>query len=465
MKSRTLPLKGSIADVSAVILPLVLAMASTSLMHFTDRVFLARYSTAAIQAALPGGILAFTIIAFFQSMVAYAGTFVAQFHGAGQRLATIKATAQGFWLSAVSAIPIIVLIPVGIWLMHVVGHAPEVIAEEKIYYSILMFGGVTLPFAAAITGYFTGRGKTRLTMVANIIGSLANVLLDYLMIFGHWGFPSMGIAGAAWATVIAGLISPAILIAAALREPFLKRIRLWRAMAFDRKLFNSLVRYGAPAGMHTLMDVSLFTIFVMMTGRLESMEFAVSNIGFSINQLFFGPMMGIGIGASIVVGQYQGARDSASAMRAGWSSMKIAWAYMGVFAVALLLFPDALLTLFKSPDSTFDPAAFLSLGRSLLVLMVAWGFFDAMTIVLGGALKGAGDTHFVMFYMVLMGWFLWMPPNVLILHKGGGLLALWQWMTLYTIILSFGILARWLRGKWKNIELVQENNPEKNPRA
>ncbi len=463
MKFRKPALKGGLADVSAVILPLALAMASNAIMHFTDRVFLARHSTTAIQAALPGGILAFTVIAFFQSMVAYSGTFVAQYHGAKRRVACIRAAAQGLWLSLASAVPIAALIPAGIWCMRLAGHAPDVIAEEKTYYGILMLGGLTLPFSAAITGYFTGRGKTRLTLAVNITGSLANVLLDYLMIFGHWGFPRMGIAGAAWATVISGMVTPLILIAAALREPFLRRVRLRRAMAFDRPLFTDIVRYGAPAGLHTLMDVSLFTVFVMMTGRLESMEFAVSNIGFSINHLFFGPMMGIGIGASIVVGQYQGARDPVSATRAGWSSMKIAWIYMSAFAAVLLLFPHTLMTLFKSPDSNFPPEAFLSLGRSLMILMVAWGFFDAMTLVLGGALKGAGDTHFVMFYMILMGWLLWMPPNVIILRAGGGLLALWQWMTLYTIILSFGILARWLRGRWKTIGLVREKAPARPP--
>ena len=113
------PRPGGYREMLRVAYPLLLSMGTFTIMQFTDRIFLAHYSSVAIQAALPAGILSFTLICFFHALAGYAGTFVAQYHGAGQPEGCVRATAQGIWMSLFSWPAIVALIPAGFWMMKV----------------------------------------------------------------------------------------------------------------------------------------------------------------------------------------------------------------------------------------------------------------------------------------------------------------------------------------------------------
>lgn len=438
-------------------LPLIVSMAGFTVMQFCDRLFLARYDSVAIQAAIPAGVLAFTLICFFQAMAGYAGTFVAQYHGAGDKRGCVRATVQGVWLALVTAPFLAALTPLGYWLMHISGHAPAVLAQERSYYGWLMLGGWLVPLGAAIGGYFTGQSRMRLNTIANVAGSAVNILLDYVMIFGKWGCPEMGIKGAAIATVISSAIAPLAQLIAFLREPDVRaagRIKVWR---LDPPLMRRILRFGLPAGLHLLADISAFAVFVMLTGRLGAVALAASNIGFSINSLAFSPLLGLSMAASVLTGQYQGKRDADTAMRAGWTTLKLAWVYMLVIGTTFALFPEAYFTLFRARTANFSVAELLAVGKPMMLLMAAWGVFDTVNIVLSGALRGVGDTRFVMLYMLLMGWLFWIPGELWILLRGGGILEAWRWLALYVAILSGGFALRWWRGQWRHIKLLERD--------
>ena len=206
---------GGYAEVLRVSWPLIISMGSFTMMQFADRMFLAWYNTVSIQAALPAGILSFTLICGFMALAGYSNSFVAQYFGAGDKTGCSRSTAQGVWMSVLSWPMMLALMPVGRWILRVSGHAPEVLAEEMIYFNVLMVGSVAVPLGSAVSGFFTGKGDTKTNMYANLAGNVVNVVLDYAMIFGRWGFPEMGIRGAAWATVVAGFVGPAIMFAAA----------------------------------------------------------------------------------------------------------------------------------------------------------------------------------------------------------------------------------------------------------
>ncbi len=450
---------GGYREVLRVAYPLVLSMGTFTVMQFIDRVFLAHYSSVSIQAALPAGILSFTLICFFHALAGYSGTFVAQYHGAGQAEGCVRATAQGIWLSLFSWPLIVALIPVGFWMMKVSGHAPDVLREEFRFFWILMVSGVMVPLGTAIGGYFTGRGHMLANTLSCVAGCLLNIVLDYVMIFGHWGCPRMGITGAAIATSIAGCVPPAVQLVLFLRDPVTRRMGWRRALAPDGALLWRMIRYGAPSGGHLLVDVGSFTFFVLMTGRLEPLSFAASNIGFSINTVAFMPLLAISMAASILVGQHQGRKDSLSAARAGWTALKIGAAYMFLAGLSFLLFPGGYYGLFYSSEAAYTLEQLVQTGRPMMLLMTIWGLFDTVNIVLSGALKGAGDTRFVMLYMLILGWLVWIPGEWLIFHYHYGILAAWSWLTVYVLLLSVGFWRRWQSGKWKNHELIEREVP------
>lgn len=449
--------------------PLILSMASFTVMQFVDRVFLARYSPEAIQASLPAGILAFTLMSFFHALAGYAGTFVAQYHGAGSRAGCGRSAAQGLWIGLACTPLIWILIPAGRWMLHVSGHPPLVLAEEKVYFDILMWGGGLQVLGSAFSAFFTGRGDTRTAMLAAVLGNAVNIVFDYLLIFGIRGFPRMGIAGAAWATVMGAGVTVAFLAVRYFSRDLSREFGT-RNLRLDRLLMARIVRFGAPSAVHLVLDVGSFMVFVMLTGRMGGVALASSNIALSINNVAFQPLLGLNMAVSILVGQYQGRRDSVTAERAGWTALKIGWLYMAVVAVSFLAIPGAYVRLFTGEGTGLDPRALCETARWLLIMMATWGLFDAVNIILSGALKGAGDTRFAMIYSVAMSWGLWIPGNLWIVRQlgrlqrqpdglpvwmYGGIVPIWLWMTAFVLFLAIGFIWRFRSGRWKSIVLIE----------
>jgi len=448
---------GGYRETLRVAVPMMISTGSFTLMQFVDRIFLTRYSAVAIQAALPGGILAFTLCCGFSALAGYGSAFVAQFYGAGDRRGCGRATAQALLLSLLAWPVMLAFMPLGAWLLSVSGHAPAVLQEELIFYRILMLGSLAVPLSAAISGFYTGRGDTLTNMLAVVFGNLLNILLDWLLIFGHGGCPRLGIAGAGWATVISSFATPALLLALYFGAPrFRAPYDTWRTLRPDFALLARLVRYGLPSAGNLLLDVGSFTVFVILTGRMGADALAASNIALSINNVAFMPLVGIGIAATTLVGQYQGRGDRVTATRAGWTALKIGWLYMAVIAVSFLLFPHGYFLLFTGRgDGGLQLGDVLPIGHWLLLMMAAWGLGDAANVILAGALKGAGDTRFVLGWSLLVAWVIWLGGEALIVFAfRGGIIAAWLWMAVYVFILAAGFLVRYRSGRWQHIDLL-----------
>ena len=452
---------GGYREVIKIAYPLVISTASFSLMQFVDRVFLAQYSAVSIQAALPAGLLMFTLCSAFMAIAGYANTFVAQYFGSGNLRGCSRATAQGVWLALFSWPLILALIPFGRLLLRIAGHPPEVLAEELDYFTILMLGGVSIPLGAALSSFYTGRGDTLTNMYAQVAGNVVNVVLDYVLIFGKWGFPELGIRGAAIGTLAAGFVSPAILLALYWRPRMQAEFHTRDTWRVQGPLLLRLLRFGTPAGLHLFLDVASFSVFVLMTGKLGALSLAVSNIALSVNTLAFMPLLGISIAASTLVGQYQGRGEPAVAERAGWTALKLGLIYMSFMAATYLAFPREYFLLFaERGGGGFSLDELLSVGRWLLILMAAWGLLDTINLVLAGALKGAGDTRFVMWYSVLMAWLFFVPGTWLVIYVlDGGILAAWAFLALTIMLISSGFFLRFKHGAWKKIELLEREAP------
>lgn len=455
------PAPGGLRELLKVAAPLIISMGSFTLMQFTDRMFLAWHSPTSVQAALPAGILAFTLICGFMELAGYANAFVAQHFGAGQPERCSRATGQAVIIALLSWPLILCLIPAGLWIIRISGHPPATTREEMDYFTILMLGGVTSPLGVAMATFFTGRGRTAVTMAANLSANVVNMVLAYGLIFGRWGFPELGIRGAAIATVAAGFISPAILLALFLSRKMRSEFQTQRAFHVDRPLFLRMLRFGIPASANVVLDVSSFTFFVMLIGRFGETALTASNIAFTINNITFMPMLGLSIATATLVGQYQGRRNPAGAQRVTWTALKLSTAYMGIVGVTFILIPEVYFSFFtRWGQGGVAMEDLLPMGRTFLILMAVWNLFDSVNLILSGALKGAGDTRFVMIYSLSVAWGLWVGGQLLILWVfHGGVMALWIWLTIYVAILAVGYVIRFVQGRWKTIELIDRHIP------
>ena len=450
-------------DVYRLVWPLALGMANNAIMQFVDRVFLSNESTASLEAVLPASMLALLFVGFFQSVVAYSGTFVAQYFGAGMRNGCRNSYMAGLVLSAAFGALLMCLVPFGNLVFDFVGHSPEVLAREKTYYSITVAGGFAMCGMMAASGYFTGRGKTRLVFWVNLLGNALNIFFDYLFIFGFdTGVPGLdlkpcGIAGAAWATVVAQIVQMIVLNAIALNE----MVRMRRSPSGEpqcrdgvRRLMVKILRYGIPSGVQSMLNILSFVIFVFLTGKIGDLAFAVSNAAFTVNYLLIAPIEGIAIGAGVLVGQHQGAGDSHGAFQSGNRAIVLGELYVLAATTLVLVFNRELLMMFAGGVPPAEREAFLSLGFQLFVLMVVWQYCDVADVILSGALKGAGDTRFVMVWMFTMAFPFWMPILFVTYWLHPTMVALWSTMVVYVFVFFVGTWIRWVKGPWRNIRLI-----------
>ena len=450
------PPRGGIREVLHIAYPLILTTASISIMHFFDRVFLSWYDPLTIAASTPAGIASFTIICPFMGIAAYTNTLVAQHFGAGEKDRCTRSTWQGIFFSLFAYGVILLFIPLGPSIFRLGGHAPEVIGLELKYYTVLMWGGGLIPLNSAISAFFSGLGDTRATMWANVAGTVVNLFLDYALIFGKWGFPEMGITGAAIATVLSSTIPVVILFVRFLFGGKYADYRSRASFGFDRPLMSKLLRYGTPSGIQFFLDIFGFTLFVFLVGRLGESELAVTNIVMGICHLSFMPMIGLSMATSILVGQYMGRGHPEFAERSTYTALKIALIYMGSMAIIFMTFPGPLLGIFRPREGASEVfAQMLALGKPLMIMLAFFAFFDAFGIIFSGALKGAGDTRFPMWASVILSWTIFVPPVYLTVevYQAGVHLA-WLWAILYLSMLAIILFRRFRRGKWKSIDMV-----------
>ncbi len=456
--------EGGYRQVLAIAVPLILSTASWSIQHFVDRMFLTWYAPEAIAAAMPAGMVYFSVVSIFMGTAGYASTFVAQYYGAGQIHRIGPALWQGVWISMIAGVVLICMIPFAEGIFQWVGHDEAVQRSEVAYFRIICLGGGPYIASYALSGFYSGRGKTWPVMWVNILATAVNLILDYALIFGHWGFPELGIEGAGIATVIAGIFSFFVflgLISARGHNRWYQTISGWRP---EKELFNRLLKYGVPSGVQFFLEMASFTTFILLVGRLGTTSLAASNIAFNINTLAFMPMIGCGIAISMLVGQYLGADKPDLAHESVYSGFHLTFVYMTSIAAAYVLLPK----IFVAPFAlNADPQEFTEIYRYSIVLLrfvAVYSIFDAMNIIFTSAIKGAGDTRFVMLMTVVLSLcVLIIPTYLVIVVFKYGLMVSWVLATVYIIILGITFYLRFLGGKWKTMRVIE--TPPQVPRT
>ena len=445
-------------EVARVCFPLVMSMAAITVMEFTDRVFLSNYSLDAISAVAPAGIAILLIVAFFGGVAGYTSVFIAQYCGAGAHRKVGVALWQGIYFSLFSGILtafVVTLIAKPLFILA--GHAPEVQRLEVIYFKILGWGSIFHIGNHTLSGFFAGRGITRPVMVINAIGMALNIPLDYALINGIWIFPELGITGAAIATVASwGLITflfSCMIFTRANHKAFLSRYG-----HYDSEIFSRLMRFGVPGALQFSLDIFAFTFFVFMVGRIGKTELAVSNIVISINSLAFMPAMGFSYGVSALVGQALGRQHPQEAKLTAWSAIHILLAYTFVIDLLFIFAPGLVLSIFiPASRAAADYTLVMETGIVLLRIVAAYVLMDALYMTFSGVLKGAGDTHFIMWSIGFVSVFAMILPvyiGIEVFQLGIN----YAWMCVLMFVTSLFIVtsARYRQGKWEKMLVVEK---------
>jgi MATE family multidrug resistance protein len=447
--------KGGTAELMAIAFPMIISTACDGVMTFTDRLFLSRIGPEHMNAAMGGGVAVQLLIFFFIGLTGYTTALVAQYYGSGQKHMAGVVAFQAFLIAVVAYPLILISKPLAHSYFAFMDLPTGQMQYQIVYFNIVLYGAIAGILRNSLSCYFSGIGRTKIVMIANLVAMVVNVGLDYVMIFGKFGFPAMGIRGAACATVIGGVCGTLILFFVYLGKKNRHEFSLAGTFRFDPRVMRKLLYFGSPAGLELFFNFLAFSALIFLFHSQGNVVATASTIMFNWDLVSFIPLLGIEIAVTSLVGRYMGAGDPATAHKAAISGIKTGLYYSFVILLLFILIPGALVMMFKPdvPTEIFNEA--IPIAKSMIRLASLYVLLEAVMVAIVGALRGAGDTHFTMLISVASHWT--MLPVVYLMMNVLHMSAVAGWLGLIVCFLLFcGILIlRYRSGKWQRIRVVE----------
>ena len=455
--SRRYRADGGYADILKLSIPLILSSGSWAMMHFIDRIFLTWDGSASLAASGPAGILNYTLMCTFIGTASYVSAFTAQYAGAGKSKETGLILWQSIYFSLFSGVLLTVFCFFSAEsIFAFVGHAPDVRARELIFFLYLSPGITASILIGALSGFLSGIEKTWPVLLANIFVNGSNIILDYILIFGNFGAPALGIKGAAIATTFSAWVGVIILLGFVFTAKHENLYGVKSQRRFSINLMGDLVKFGFPSGFAMFLDIVGFTVFFFIMGREGLVPLAATNIAFNVNSLAFMPMVGMGSAITVLVGQFVGAKKFAFAERTVYSACHLAFTYLLIVALAYWFLPGIFIKPFSSHSDPESFKAVASLTTVLLKFVAFYSLFDALNIAFSSALRGAGDTRFVTLMIAILSIGALIIPAWILLGVMN-VQPIWGWVvvTAYCCLLGISFFIRFKKGPWRTFTLVR----------
>ncbi|MCX5769803.1 MAG: MATE family efflux transporter [Candidatus Hydrogenedentes bacterium] len=443
-----------VREVMGMSWPIILGSLSYTIMLFVDTAMVARLGTENLAAIGSAGLWSYILGCFILGVVGCVSTFVSQSMGRGAMENCARYAWQGLYISLAAILLALILWPISGPLFRMLPHTPEVTRLETIYFQVRLPGYVMMAMTTALAAFFQAIGRPSIPMKVAIIANLTNAGLNYLLIYGKFGFPNWGIGGAAAATVIAMTLQVAMLMCIFLSEPIDAKFASRAAFRLDSVKVRELLRIGLPAGAMFFMDIFNWGIFsTVIVGYFGAVTLASHNAAMSFMHLCFMPAVGLNQGIAAIVGYYIGKQRFHRAVKRTHTAMKIAVIYMFIAGLVFAVFGGRLIATFFSSDP-----AVIQLGHILLILSAAFQAFDAINIIAGGALRGAGDTRWMAIATFALNYFVFLPAAMVLAFPAGlGAIGAWIGATGHIIILAGFLFARFARGQWQHIRIFSED--------
>ncbi len=440
-------------EVVSLAVPMIISSGSIALMQLTDRVFMTWLDPMAMGATFSAGNFLWFFVAFPFFVAGYCNAFVSQYNGSRQYDKIAPIVWQGIFLGAAVMPTYLIFAPWYESCFLLFRHSPQLAKLEGIYLFYSVWGLAPMVASEALAAFFCGRKKMTTVMSINVVFVAVNIVLDYLLIFGVYGWCAWGLAGAAIATTISQWLRCITFFIFVFRED--KKTGLFHFaanMRFNWKVASKLLTFGGMSGIQSTIEVLAFTSFIMLVGMIGDAENAATAIAFTMNSLTFLPVVGAGIAVVSLVGNRLGENQSDLARRCVLTAVTLAVCFTGVFVVLFIFVPD----LFLFAYAWQDPEGFAPIRGLTIVLLryvAIYLFFDTINIVFCSAMKGAGDMRFVITATLVMAPMLSLPTWFGLSRFGLGIHWPWTVATLWTFVLAIIYSARFFSGRWMKMRL------------
>ena len=432
--------------ISVLALPIIGGMVSQNVLNLVDTAMVGFLGNAALAAVGIGGFALFMFQAIILGISTGVQATAARRKGEGRHDETALPLNAGLMIVAcVAPLWSAVLWFAIPWLYPYLNSDPEVIAQGVPYLQIRALAIVFIGMNFSFRGYWNAVDLSRLYMSTIVTMHIANIVLNYILIFGKFGAPALGVTGAGLASALSTVIGTSVYFYLGLRHA--------RAGGFlhglpSRENIGSLVRLSIPNGVQHFFFAAGFTTLYWIIGRVGTVELAAANVIMNVMLVGILPGLGLGLAATTLVGQALGRGDTLDASRWGWDVTKVAAVTMGLIGVPMWLVPDWILAGFIHDPVTMDVARLPM--RLVGITMV----FEALGMIMMHALLGAGDTRRVMIVSVGMQWLLFLPLAYLVGPLlGFGLLGIWLLQGIYRLAQASVFTVFWWRQGWAGIHV------------
>lgn len=449
------PAPGGSRELLSLATPLIVSQSFMTVQVFVDTILLAWHDPREMAASFPAVMWFWLPFGLLQVSAGYTSTFVAQYTGAGRPQRVGPAVWQGIHFALLAGLAMLALVPAAPLIVSAAGHSPALQSLEAAYLRCLAFAALPMLIMSAVNGFFSGRGQTWTVLGIEAFGTLINVALALVLIFGRAGFPEMGIEGAGWATVAGSWASALLAVALLLRQRYRAEFATASGWRPERELFGRLMRYGGPAGVQVFLDVLVFNLFVQMVGQLSDAALGATTLTVRLNMIAFLPMMGLGQAVCILVGQRLGGDRSDLAERSAYTGLKWTAGYMTSVALIYLTLPGLIVSVFEGDRDPAEFAAVAAIVPGLLVCVAAYSVVDAVNVTFAFALRGAGDTRFVTLATFCLAWPIMVIPTYLVVKSGGSVYWAWWFATAHIFAMAACFFLRFRSGKWKAMRVIE----------
>lgn len=447
---------GSFKEIWTISWPLMLGLLSVSFMMFADRLLLARYSLAALDASANAGMATYVMMILPLTIAGISEVLVGRYHGEGLFKAIGRPVWQMFWFSLFTA-PFFWLAGNFAGQLFFFGTGNELLEQE--YFSWILYFAPFSCATIALMGFFIGTGRVKIVTYSAIIANGVNILLALALIFGYGIIPSLGVKGAAIATGISQFFQMSFLLSCFLRSKYRRKYGTGH-FALHRPLFLQCLRLGTPSGLGHLVEVLahlvFFRIMIMAGGDRLTIVALVQSLYGLIGFL----TEGVSKGVTTVVANLIGAAQKKLIGKVIFAAMKMQFLFFCIAATIVVAFTEPVISAFFSDGEKIllQSSDFLSTIRTASVWMCVFFLFEGFYWIFLGQLTAAGDTKFIFFTSLSLTWITCIIPVYYFIGigKGGADLA-WLLLAISSLLNVLVYLWRYQSGSWLKKTLLHQS--------
>ena len=395
----------------------------------------------------------FVLLAIFLALNSGATAMVARFRGADDQESANAVVRQSILITAALSLVIAVIgYFTSEWMVSFMGAQEDTLLPATQYLQVQMMGFPFMALTMVATAVLRGVGNTRVSMIYNLVANVSNVLFNYLLIFGNWGFPTLGVAGASIATVMGQVLAFFMAAIALMRGKHYIRIRRTDSFKPDFSMIKRIAKIGGPAMLEQAVMRIGMMLYVRTVASLGTVAYASHNVVMSIMNLSFMNGQAFSIVATTLIGQSLGRQRPDEAWVYARYTRRMGMIVSIIIATVFLIFGKQIIGLYTAGDA--EAEEIIRMGAEVMLIVAALQPLQSSQMILNGALRGAGDTRstaMVMFVGVMIIRPLAAHAFVNWLHWG--LVGAWCGMALDQIVRSAFSFIRFQMGKWVHIRV------------